>query len=502
MDLRFHFEWGGKRRAKARSRAARSLALTRGGALPVRAKFDAAQTTPDNRKHWADADLLSPDAAASPHVRKTVRSRARHEVANNSNANGILGTLSNDVIGGGPTLQIETTDPDLNSDIQKEWAKWARRIGLASKLRLMRKARAQDGETFGLLATNAKLKTPAKLDLRLIEADQVATPESGMLPDDNAVDGIIFDADGNPETYHVLTSHPGNSTSFGMTKRDVPADLVMHWFNTNRAGQHRGLPEIMPALPLFAQLRRYTLAVLSAAESAADIAVLLKTMYPPDGDVEEGERVSYGTEWDITKNAAVFLPEGWDATQIKAEQPTTVYEMFKRAIIMEMARPFNMPYNIAAGDSSSHNMASGRLDIQIYFRSIEIDRGEIEDIILYPLFQAWYAEMLLAGQFENAPAEVDFQWFWQGREHIDPAKEASAQATRLTNHTTTLAAEYAAKGKNWETEIVQIAAERKKMAELGIPMLEAGPSGGDANDSSDGDDDDEEEDSEDARPEG
>jgi hypothetical protein len=38
------------------------------GLMLVRAKFDAAQTTPDNRKHWANADYLSADAAGNPEV--------------------------------------------------------------------------------------------------------------------------------------------------------------------------------------------------------------------------------------------------------------------------------------------------------------------------------------------------------------------------------------------------------------------------------------------------
>jgi hypothetical protein len=37
-----------------------------------------------NRKHWAHADHLSANAAASPEVRRTLRNRARYEVANNS----------------------------------------------------------------------------------------------------------------------------------------------------------------------------------------------------------------------------------------------------------------------------------------------------------------------------------------------------------------------------------------------------------------------------------
>ena len=52
----------------------------------IRARYDAAATTDANRKHWANADGLSADAAASPEVRRILRNRARYEAANNSYA--------------------------------------------------------------------------------------------------------------------------------------------------------------------------------------------------------------------------------------------------------------------------------------------------------------------------------------------------------------------------------------------------------------------------------
>ena len=65
------------------------------------------------------------------------------------------------------------------------------------------------------------------------------------------------------------------------------------------------------------------------------------------------------------------------------------------------------------------------------------------------------------------------QWFWDGHEHVDPAKEATAQATRLANHTTTLANEYAKQGRDWEAELRQRAKEVALMEELGLPLLGA-----------------------------
>src|SRR5512139_238349 len=91
--------------------------------LQVRARYDAAATTDENRRHWANADHLSPDAANSPLVRRTLRSRARYEVANNSYARGIVLTIANDCVGTGPRLQLLSDDAALNKTVEQEFAR-------------------------------------------------------------------------------------------------------------------------------------------------------------------------------------------------------------------------------------------------------------------------------------------------------------------------------------------------------------------------------------------
>jgi len=181
--------------------ARRYLALARSDAL--RARYDAAVTTENNRRHWAHADALSADAAASADVRRTLRNRARYEVANNSYARGIVLTLANDTVGTGPRLQLLTESDAINRQVEHEFDLWAQEVGLAEKLRTMRMARAQDGEAFAILANNPVLDHPVKLDLRLIEADQVTSPLR-YLNVEHEVDGIVLDRHGNPAAYHVL----------------------------------------------------------------------------------------------------------------------------------------------------------------------------------------------------------------------------------------------------------------------------------------------------------
>ncbi|MBI5725559.1 MAG: phage portal protein, partial [Planctomycetes bacterium] len=437
-------------------------------------KFDSAQTTPDNRRHWANADGFSANAAASPEVRRILRNRARYEVANNSYARGIVLTLANDVIGTGPRLQMLLDDDKANRTIESEFANWARAINLPEKLRTMRQARAQDGEAFLILFNNPGLGTPVKLDIKLIEAEQVSSSVSaafrpGKSDVTNAVDGIIFDGLGNPVEYLVLKNHPGSGQFVDAADFDrIPAKYVIHWFRTDRPGQSRGLPDILPALPLFAQLRRYTLAVIGAAESAANVAVLMKTNAPAGGEAAEVEPM---TEMEFSPNMAVFTPEGWEPSQIKAEQPATTYEMFKREILTELARSVSMPYNIAAGNSSGYNYASGRLDHQTYYKSIRVEQSQCESVVLDRIFSAWLTEAVKVLQIgTGAIDDTSHQWFWDGHEHVDPAKEANAQATRLASNTTTLASEYARQGKDWETELRQRAKEVLLCKELGLTM--------------------------------
>ena len=460
------------------------VSLSRLRAVPVHrmcSRFDSAATTHDNRRHWANADALSADAAASADVRRTLRNRARYEVANNSYARGIVLTLANDTIGTGPRLQMLSENEDANREIEREFERWAQEIHLAEKLRTMRMARAQDGESFAILVNNPGLDHAVKLDLRIIEADQVASPLR-LLLDEREVDGVRLDANGNPVAYRVMKDHPGGNAWRAHDKSiTIPASHMIHAFRQDRPGQHRGIPEVTPALHLFAQLRRFTLAVLSAAEAAADFAGILYTDAPANGEADSVEPMDL---IELERNMLLTMPGGWKMSQIEPMQPATTYAEFKKEILNEIARCLNMPFNVAAGNSSGYNYASGRLDHQTYFKSIRVDQAFMARKALDRVLAAWLWEYAVeAGVTDAIPTDgftrilPAHQWFWDGMEHVDPAKEAKAQETRLKNHTTTLAHEYARQGKDWESELRQRAREANLMRKLGLSETEAVPNG-------------------------
>jgi capsid protein len=429
----------------------------------IRAGYDAAKTNDDNVNHWKASDALSAAQSNSGAVRYTLRNRARYEIANNTYAKGIILTLANDCVGTGPRLQLQGANKTDNRKIEFLFSAWAEENRLAEKLHLMRQTKAGDGESFLVFQRKEK-----SFGILIVEAERVVFPtvaaEGKGVAFSGDDSGIRFDQYGEPKSYFILKKNP--SEAFSIADGDeVPAEQVIHWFRADRPGQIRGIPEITPALPLFAQLRRFTLAVIAAAETAADHAGVIESDAPPDGaDPLEPMEVL-----EIERRMLTTMPAGWKMTQMKAEQPVTTYAEFKKEILNEIARCLNMPFNIAACNSGGYNYSSGRLDHQTYYKSIRVEQAHLERTVLNRIFKRWRLETqeALGLVIPEYP-----QWFWDGWEHIDPSKEASAQETRLKNNTTTLKAEYAKRGLDWEEELTQRAAEKDLEKELGIEVAE------------------------------
>ena len=445
----------------------------------IKAGYDVSKTTPDNTKLWAQATAGTPDQLMNEGNRRILRDRSRYEVRNNSYAKGILNTLANDTIGTGPRLQLLTEDKEFNRTVEKLFSQWTRDIRFAEKLRVMRISRAESGEVFPIFFNNSQAENPVSLDIRNIEADFITSPiveliDFGGLQN---VDGVLVDNQGNERAY--LISDEANDLSginfTGFKTKMLDASQVMHYVKRERPGQVRGVPEITTSLPLFAQLRRYTLAVLAAAETAADFSLLLESELPPDS--EEQDDVAPFDLVDIEKRMAMVLPRGWKGRQLKAEQPTSQYEEFLRALIREIARPFSMPLNVALADSSGSNFASGRLDHQGYFKQIRVERSLIQSIILDPTLKHWILEAKQAFPLSfiklGRAKDIEHKWHWDGFEHIDPLKQAKAiialQTAGLKSDATIMAE---LDGDDWESTYEQIAKEKQIRKDLGIPRRE------------------------------
>ena len=443
----------------------------------VKSSYDSAQTTSENQNHWAAADSYSANAALDAGTRQTLRDRSRYEEQNNGYYSGLAQSIANDVVGTAPRVQITIpgdVDRKFSRFLERRWLRWIKASNCAEDLRLMHRSTVVAGETFAIITSNPAItqdgRNLVELDLQLYEPEQVSDPwDFGTDP--LYSDGVRYDLLGNPVEYSFLVHHPGGVSPYRSFETQIyPASQVIHWYKPVRPGQHRGVPWLVSALPLFAQLRRYTLATLSAAEIAAMLAGIMKTNFLPD----TGAPMSVDTfeTIDLVRGALLTLPPGWEAQQFEAKQPISTYRDFKRELLNEIARPAQVPFNVIAGNSSGYNYSSAKLDHQLYHRSIWIERHRMESKILDRIFWQWLREATLAYELlRQAPGidsieEWEWSWFWDGFASIEPQKEAAATKIRLETGVISLPEVCAEEGRDWEEVIRQQAAVKSLQKEI------------------------------------
>ena len=425
-------------------------------APPIRASYDATRDGNETVNLWVNADALDADAANSLGVRKKLRFRSRYERSNSGQCSGIVGTQANYVIGKGPKLRMGTGSPGFNSMVEAKWKKWAKAVKLSKKLRTMSKAKTGDGEAVALLVHNPGVSDEVQLDLSLIECDRLTAPV--MHADDRYyVDGIHFDVYGNATDYDILERHPGAAWSGPTVEfKTYPAASVCHWFDEERAGQHRGIPDIGPSLNVFGTGRRWREAVVAGAETAADFTAIVEMGMANEGNDE----IAPFTTLPIEKRTLMASPAGATIHQMKAEQPTSNFDMLNNALIAEEARPIHMPRNIAACDSSGYSFSGGQLDHQTYFVSVDVADQDCEMAVMDKVFSAWFKQAVevYGWNVDRAPAPAH-EWSWPGRPKIDPEKTANARKIDLSTGSIAPSDVAAEDGDDFEDRIDRLASD-------------------------------------------
>lgn len=431
--------------SRARRNQRRNAATSAAG-QNVRAKFDAAQTNDGNSKHWSMADNLSARGSNNKGVRQTLVKRSRYEVENNCWASGLVRTIAYHTIGSGPRLQILSDNEEANQRVEKAFASWAKQVGFAEKTLTAKETEVRDGEVFARLIEN-KSVYPINLDIKLHEADQCTSP-LGTFLDPFYDDGLHLDRNGEADRYFFLDYHPGDPQYVPVfsgewyMKKDV-----LHYFRASRPGQLRGIPALTPALPLFAILRRFTMATLRSAEFIASVTGFLKTQTNPELGPTPSARDFYSFAYE--SGMLMSLPEGWTVEQLTNIPLTTNYEQFLSAVLNEIARCVNVPYNVAACNSKGLNYSSGRMDHLVWDRDIEVDLSRIESKWCDPILKAWleeasYIDGLLDGL--GPVEEIQHQWCWDARPIIDEESDANASSQRIKTGQSTLPLEWQRRG--------------------------------------------------------
>lgn len=468
---------------------------------------DGASLTSQQLASWlpslgsADADLL-PDLPA-------LVSRSRDLTRNNGIASGAIQTIKDNVVGGGlrlcstPDWRLLGRDKqwaeEWSNQVEAKWRSWAdttdcdaaASLNFAGLTGLMLRSELMNGEGVALPLWLPAPGCRYSTRLQVIESDRLSNPHSRM---DSASlrGGVEINGHGRPTAYWIRKTHPGDvfmGTGLVGEWERVPACTpwgrrrVIHLHDKERTGQSRGKPIFSAVMQQFKMLDRYSGAELDAAVANAMIAAFIET--PAEmadlmellGDNAEDKLAARMKQLGRVKmKTASIVPlfPGEKLSAFNPGRPNSGFEGFVNAVLRYVSAGLNLPYELLMKDFTRTNYSSARAALLEAWRYFKGKRDWMSTYWATPVFQLWLEEAVNAGEieapdfYENRYAYTRCRWIGAGRGWVDPVKEAKAAQLRLDTGLSTLEAECAEQGLDWEEVLEQRARERERMRELGL----------------------------------
>lgn len=264
---------------------------------------------------------------------------------------------------------------------------------------------------------------------------------------------------------------------------------VVHLHDKERTGQSRGRPIVTAVMREFHMAGKYSQNELQASLANSLVAAFLESDMDQEsasalfGDnPREAWQESLQEARSIGKlqGAAVIpLPVGAKLSSFAPGRPNAAFEAFMLAVLRHIAAGMNMPYELLLKDFSKTNYSSARAALLEAWRYFHGRRRWLTDYWLRPIYELWLEEAVNAGvvdapgYYENRYAYTRCRFIFGGRGYVDPVKEAEASLMRMEGGISTLEAECAEQGLDYEEVLNQRQIEQEMLAARGLPSLDS-----------------------------
>ena len=442
-------------------------------------RWEAAKTDRLNQAHWRGANNNTLNADLLSHL-DVLRARCEYEIANNPIVAGMVRNYAIDVVGAkGPTVGVRSDDPGYDkeaTDVLREWFRAPEasgRLSYAEMLQVWVRSLWSSGSYLGQLVTDPDSQGPIKLRVDMLHTSRLATPLA-LVGDPWVVLGVRVNQFLRPRQYYIARPNPANHYAFGSALAaqydPIPADLMLHGFETEEAGQVTGVPWLATALPSVADLRDYDVQVLDAARQAADMGIYWYTD-APEADFTQVEEIA-----DIERRTQTFGPPKYKPFQMQAGQPSAQYVDYRKERHRDIGAARGVTLMRVRASAEDQNFSSARFDNSVYdwlqtpTQEILAGRSGIERIAMEVLREAELARLT-----RPRPKKVRVTSLWCGLPHMDPEKEEKANSIAISNRSRTYSEILADRGKTLEDHCDELVYVNKVLAAKGLPTIDTAP---------------------------
>ena len=421
-----------------------------------------------------------------------VLARSRDLVRNDEYVAGAFRTWAANVVGTGIVPQANASradgspDDEFNAAAEKLFGLWAKAEKYYQKQKLIAKHLFQDGELLLLPYFKDHGRGLPPIGIQLVECDQLSNFLDGQPVAGGGIirRGVEVNMQGEAVAYYVLDYHPGDLYNYNSNYqyRRIPAGEVLHIFDQDRISQGRGIPLVTPIIMRAYARSEYQNTEMTGARVAAAMTVFKKREIP---DYESASPV-VGARTALNNSTALeYLEAGRIETLAPGEsieiashnRPGNTYEPFMAANLRGEAMGLGMTYESYSGDYTSATFSSARAAASEERRRYKTVQELIIEDSCNPIWNRFVRDsvalgLLKAPGFLSDPErylsviQVPPGWDWAG----NPVQEVAAAENEIAIGTNTRTRISAAKGRDFEENLRQLAREQALADELGIDI--------------------------------
>ena len=417
--------------------------------------------------NWLTSNL-SPDSIWDADA-DTTRKRCDELYRDHPMAKGFVEGRVNNIVGTGLHCQSRLTTPALlegvtptdggelkrvrrlRRQLERHWKQWQTRAdtsGRKSLNRLQRLAErtlARKGEAFIVFSDKPQPGKPVPLAVEIVAPERVETPAK-YAGDAKVRFGIRRDADGDPVTYYIRSTHPGDTQDASEEYAEVPADRVRHLYEELEPDQLRGFPPMHAVMNPMKRLGQLDEAINVKKHVEACLALFIATTGSPAA-LAAGSATTTNSDGNYVEE----LEPGSVIRGVAGEEPHIIdpssgggndYQVLVEHTEHNIASGLGYPYELLTRSYAKTSYAGGRLSLidgRVSFRTGQQDHKETW---LNDLWTRFVDECVLAGLVDLTAAEYAADptlytacaWTPSGWPWIDPLKEVQSELKALAGN--------------------------------------------------------------------
>ena len=415
--------------------------------------------------------------------REYVRARARDLERNSDVMNSVLGAYKRNVVGTGFQLRSMTKKNAVNKELERLWKIWCKArncdvTGQQSLNQILRMAVVRKKVDVGILFVKRYTRDGIlPFSLQMLEVDELDSMH--VMPEKNGnrvVGGIEYNTYNRPVGYWIRQYQIDGYTIGNPVY--LKASDVIFYYTKKRPSQIREMSDMSPTVTRIRDVNEFITAVSVKERIAACLSVFIKKALPVSGIGRNVGASQDKTNYDgktLTPGMIKELNAG-DEVQVvnptgQAADATSFVKLQQRLV----GAGQGISYEATSRDMSETNYSSARqgaIEDELTFAEEE------EQIlaVLDEIYETFVISCVLAGKvdiadfWERKEEYLQHEWIKQPKKWIDPVKESNATKTAMQTGQKTFKQIAAENGRDWQTQIDDMAEVLKYGQKKGIDL--------------------------------